>query len=386
MNIALATRALPPQPDSVGGYTFHLAEAFAQKGHRVLVLASEPSAGEGGETRPFTVRRLPGWWRFRTWPRLMEELRRFKPDLVNLQYIPQLYSRDGLHFGVALLPSRIRREVGCPVVTTCHELLAHHPTNWLGKFLQIAYGAQAWLILRNSAGVIVPVEWQEKQLLRCFSRFGSKIRRIPVGTNVLPLPLNSIPSRPSPSAETVLGTFGTGPWWDHAMALDLLRALLDRNVHARLLILGDIEGSHPTYYFELRKKEASLRLAGRVEWSGRLSAAELSEKLRWIGLFLAFQPAGVTARSTALAAALSHGLAIVATRGPDADRWLIQSGAMEIIPPDRLEEAVERVQQLLENPSRRESLSARAQAFFREHLSWEKISDRYLQAVSEWCP
>jgi glycosyltransferase involved in cell wall biosynthesis len=104
--------------------------------------------------------------------------------------------------------------------------------------------------------------------------------------------------------------------------------------------------------------------------------------LHSVDIFLALQRSGITARSTALIAALAHGLPIVATRGPDADLWLLESGTMVIIDPTDIEKAVREVAQIAGDHQARRNLGRCAREFYQQHLSWETISEQFLDAVA----
>jgi glycosyltransferase involved in cell wall biosynthesis len=245
--------------------------------------------------------------------------------------------------------------------------------------LGLAYQLQAFFILFGSNRVIVPVVWQERRLHDSFPWWKRKILRIPVGPSIWP---NSNSASPRDSALLTLATFGTGhPWWQYEKALEILRGLLDQGISARLICLGDIAGTNPPYYKQLLHKSAELHLENSVEWTGRLEEQDLSRHLQSADLFLALQKAGVTARSTALISALAHGLAVIATDGPDADRWLLESGALAVVPPDDLAAVLETSLRLAQDASGRKALGDRARAFYQREFSWEKISAEFLKAL-----
>lgn len=311
---------------------------------------------------------------------LAVRLKEQKVDWVNLQYVPHLFSSRGLSCSVALLPLFIRIQGGPRVVTTCHELLPHRPKGLYVRLLGLAYQIQAFFILFGSDRVIVPVVWQEQRLRESFPWWKGKIRRIPVGPSIGP---NSSSALPQDSASLTLATFGTGhPWWQYEKALEILRGLLDRGIPARLICLGDIAGTNPPYYKRLLHKSAELHLENSVEWTGRLEEQGLSHRLQSADLFLALQKAGVTARSTALISALAHGLAVIATDGPDADRWLLESDAMAVVPPNDFAALLETTVRLVQDVYGRRALGERARALYQREFSWEKISDKFLKALT----
>lgn len=319
--------------------------------------------------------------------RLARRLRMKQVDVVNLQYVPHMYSRFGLKPSVAALPALLRILARKPTLTTCHELLGHKLFTLKEWLLQAAYLFQAWLICSGSRWVVVPTCWQERQLKRRFPWLAGKIRRIPVGNNI------SVVAEGKPRAHggapavepnsVVLGMFGVGhPWCQYEMGLKILKGLLEKGIRARLLCIGDIASSNPEYYNQLRKMEAALGLSGSVRWTGWLPPDEVSRHLQSVDIFLALHSAGVTARNTTLVTALAHRLPIVATRGPDADDWLISSGAMSIMDPHNPSEGIGAVMRLAKDASARSELGQRALAFYEKHFSWETISGQLLDVIS----
>ncbi len=382
--IAIVTRYLPPQIDGVGDYSWQLAIALAEKKIPVSLITSAGSTPVFAPS-PFleVIPTIKNWGIFGLGS-LTAAIRTSKATVINLQYVPHLYARHGINLGIVLLPLWTRLRLKKVVFTTCHELLSRRPLGIKSRLLQLIYLLQAWLILWGSSKVIVPVVWQENQLRRCFPRFSKRICRIPVGATIpIVMQTASTMSHPEKGAPLlpILGMFGTGPWWHHEMAMKILRGLLDQGLRVKLLFLGDIEGVNPHRFRKLRQQEAHLGLTGWVDWPGRLSPEEISRHLQQVDVFLALQSAGVTARSTALASALAHGLAVVATRGPDADLWLLQSGAVASIDPEDLPQTIWTVQNLIVNAQARRALQKQALDFYRENLSWEMIRSRFLEAV-----
>lgn len=380
VKVVIITRYLPPRRDAVGEHVCHLAYALAEAGLRVELVTSYGQVVLPDHPR-VSVRPVVRSWRWWGLPRLLVEVREIEADLVNLHYVPQMYGRYGFNLGAAALPLLLRTVAKKPVVTTCHEIFGHRPEGLKAWLLQAIYSVQAWLILFGSSRVVVPVEWQERQLHRYFPHLATKVCRIPVGANI-PVVAPEKPLEVTPPHVLTLGTFGVGhPWWQYEMAMEILKGLLTRGLRARLLCIGDIEGSNPKYYRQLRQLETQLGLEGLVEWTGYCSAEKVSCFLRSVDVFLALQQSGVTARSTALVAALAHGLPIVATRGPDADDWLLQSGAMLILDPLDAESAIRVVADLAADPQKRIDLGRHAGEFYQKHLSWETIRAKFLDVI-----
>lgn len=382
MKMGIVCRYLPPHTDGVGDYAFRLAAALARKGVETHLITSVGQAAAPGETS-VRIHPVVEEWGWRGIRGLARWIAREGFDVVDFQYVPHLYSPRGLQLAGAALPLKIRSGCQAAVITTCHELLGHQPQGFKAHLLELVHRTQAALLLAGSARIVVPVVWQERRLLQFFPAARRKVRRIPVGPSIVPVKEETAPPASS-LGKILLGTFGSGhSWWQYEMALEILRGLRRRGTDARLLLLGNIQETNPSYYETLRRKEASLGLQAWTEWTGRLPEKELSRRLASLDLFLALQRTGVTARSTALVSALAHGLAIVATHGPDSDPWLIDSGAMRIIDPCDIHAAVEAAHTLALNSEERRVLRRRAAALYSESFSWEKISSQFLALLEE---
>jgi len=379
MTVVLLTRYVPPRVDAVGDYTVQLARALAEQGLQVVIVTSTGPVAASPHPRvqiePVIERWTSGGCR-----RLVMVVRRRRADVVNLQFVPHLYGRYGVSLGVAAWPALVRLATRCSVVTTCHELLGHRPSGIVQWLVQGLYGWQAFLIVAASQLVVVPAVWQETQLRRTFPWWADKVRRIPVGASIPPTGSTELPSSDAPAVppRLTLVTFGAGhPWWQYERALDLLKAVREAGLPARLVCLGAIEASNPLYAQRLRAHAQTLGLSESVEWSGALPPEAISRVLHSADLFLAFQRAGVTARSTAVVTALAHDLPIVATHGPDADEWLLESGG--VVPVDLADwpETVRTVVRLLRDPVARRAVRERATALYREQFAWDVLARRW---------
>lgn len=126
MKVLLISGSFPPMRCGVGDYTGHLAEALAaQAGVEVGVLTSQ-GARTSGESRN-GIFPVVGVWAPRDFPKIMAVLRRWKPDVVHIQYPSQGYA--GRRFA-SLLPV-LCHLAGFRVVQTWHEYhLTRRPWLW----------------------------------------------------------------------------------------------------------------------------------------------------------------------------------------------------------------------------------------------------------------
>lgn len=384
-HICLISSRFPPQRSAVGDYALRLSEALLERGAQVRVLTGPASADEK-LAAGIRISVLDCGWGIRGMRLILKILRRERPQIVNLQYVPQMYQRYGIALPVALLPLVIRLFVGTPVVTTCHEFVGARPRSLKAALLQAFYALQTFLILLASNRVVVPVERHIELLKKYFSPLGGKARLIPVGSNI-PVRKNSSGAGDDGRVcgdEWTIATLGTGhPWWNYELALHTVRDLRNKGYQVRLRCIGDIAGSNPAYFARLRALSDALGLNENVTWTGYCRAEQVSEFLSDADVFFFTQSTGPTMRSTALMAALAHGLPVVAARGTDTCRFLAESGAIQFVPADAPAPATAKIATLLRDDRWHREWAKRARELYERQFSWSKIAGQYLDVFAE---
>jgi glycosyltransferase involved in cell wall biosynthesis len=375
--IAIITGRFPPQRSAVGDYALRLGEALAAGGAEVCVLASpvarEPVFPEGVTVIPVST----GWGVRGAW-QVINILRRQRPQVVNLQYVPQMYNRYGIALPVALLPLAVRCLLRLPVVTTCHEFIGGAPRTLKAALLQICYAVQTLLILLGSRGVVVPAELHLENLQTYYRPLARKARLIPVGSNIPVQRRASVGESSAQSKIWTLATLGTGhAWWNYELALRTASRLRENGRKIHISCIGDIAGTNPVYFARLRALAGELGLDGCVAWTGYRAAEEVSAFLSAADVFFFTQVTGPTMRSTALMAALAHRLPVVATRGTDTDRYLLDSGAMIFVPADSPERAASEIDTLFRDAQLRREWARKALELYERKFSWSRIAAQY---------
>ena len=331
--ICIITGHFPPQHSAVGDYVLRLSEAMADEGARVSVLTSIP-AGEMAAKEGINVLVVTNGWGMRGAWQIIKILRQENPRIVSLQYVPQMYNQYGITLAVALLPLAIRLILHLPVVTTCHEFLGSNKTP-KEAFLQIFYALQALLIFIGSCRIVVPIERYVEIIQTHYRPFARKARLIPVGSNI---PIRTIDRQKSVIENTprqknwTIATLGTGHfWWNYGFALRTISLLRQKGYNVRLVCIGGVEKTNPSYFSELKYSTERLGLNKYVTWTGYREAEDVSSLLYGADIFLFTQINGPSMKSTALMAALSHGLPVVAIRGDSTDQYLLESGVTLLV-------------------------------------------------------
>jgi len=119
---------------------------------------------------------------------------------------------------------------------------------------------------------------------------------------------------------------------------------------------------------------AAAGIGDRIEFTGVVDAEELSRRLRACDLIVFVNEEGPSSRKTTLAAAMAHGMPIVALDGPEQWRELRDARAVEISPP-RAAALSAVVGGLLADDRRRQELAARARAFYEDHMTLASVAD-----------
>ncbi|MFH1490508.1 MAG: glycosyltransferase family 4 protein, partial [Pseudomonadota bacterium] len=113
----------------------------------------------------------------------------------------------------------------------------------------------------------------------------------------------------------VLAYFGMSyPGKGMSTLFEVTRMLLERGHPIQLLVIGGGISDVPEYIEEKRQLTSRLGIEGRVIWTGRIPAEDVSALLDASRLALLPYDSGVSDRRGSLMAALAHGRAVVTTR------------------------------------------------------------------------
>lgn len=139
MRVLMVTGSYPPQRCGVGDYTAALVRSLRAAGATAGVLTGRGPAGPDAAEDPDVLRDVPSWRR-RSLPAALRVVRRWRPDVVHVQYPTQGY--DGVLPRV--LPLAVRTALRTPVVQTLHE---YHGERLRFPLLQFL-GADAFVVVR----------------------------------------------------------------------------------------------------------------------------------------------------------------------------------------------------------------------------------------------
>ena len=386
MKLLILCGEYPPKSGGVSDYTFFLANELF-KNHNVCVTVI---TGEGGQQNNSGITVVPfvRSWNIPTTILLISRfIRTNRFDLVNLQYVPQLYGRTGICPGIILLLIIIKLWFRLPIVATCHELYGHFNTNLLNNCLQIIYRIQLYLLLIFSTSIIVPTEGYKRKIKGVLNILRTPLYQIPVGSNI-PVYVSNEENRLIMRKQLIskdhflMGIFGRWhSWANYELAFRTLRGLLDRGRHVSLLCIGELGGTKGVKE-PLMEVVKELGLENDVIFTGYLSNEDVSRYLNILDLYLFTREEGPTSRNTTLIAAMAHGVPIISTMGIEPDNIFLQSNAMLFIKSSQLHELPGLIERVIDNPSLQGELRSKARSLFEKEFSWGKIAKRTLLVLN----
>jgi glycosyltransferase involved in cell wall biosynthesis len=266
VKILLVTGSFPPMRCGVGDYVLQLAQALAaQEGVEVGVLTSRSADVRSSCTR-FTVFAVVEGWRLTEAPKVMGHVRRWKPDIVHIQYPTQGYGDGSLP---AFLPL-LCRLAGYRVVQTWHEI----PQRFTA-------GTLLWLVRQRavSGGVVFVRPRSEYMLAPALrSALRNKVTRFIPNASVLARAhltaeeQRSIREKFGRPGAALVAYFG---FIYRAKGVEQLFEIANPEEH-HILIIGEKKGRDPdTYYREVAVRASSQPWTGRVTLAGFLPAEEV---------------------------------------------------------------------------------------------------------------
>jgi len=308
--------------------------------------------------------------------KLWKKSRSWRGRWVVLHYTALMWSRRGFPIAVPLVLQALRLR-GCRTAVVFHDVYADAGPGWVDRF-RVAFQEKIMSHLSVRADrAIIPVPLERVPWL---SNLKSTIVFIPVGANVPSLEeLARDGFVPVPNAISTVAVFGI-PTWPAAQEREV-HAIVQSVRHAcakigglQLLVLG--RGA--------KEAERLLRteLSGtgvRLRVDGLRSGQEISAGLSCCHVLLFVRGALSSRRSSGLAG-IACGLPIVAYEGRETGFPLTEAGIV-FVPQDDIVSLGDQLAGLLLDKERRVALSARNLAAFRQWFSWDRIAERWIEAL-----
>jgi glycosyltransferase involved in cell wall biosynthesis len=385
MRIVLISAEYPPVTGGVADYTYQLAHALARLGHRVAVLTTAAGNGrtavEQDGSGVEVVSRVQGWG-VRNLTTIGQIVRELAPDMVDLQYVPQMYGRGGLAPGIALLPLVLRMRTRATILCTLHEIASP----WSFSPRRVAATAVHWaqmfsLLLAGDRFIVTNRRYAAQ--LRRWLRHPSSVYEIPVGATIMPVALGATERRElrrSIGLDDGVLVGDLSPYNVSKRPEDLIVILRSLGPRARLLLLGGLEADR-TRRPQFIRLATEAGVIDRITWIDNLAAAQLSRYLSALDVYVHTAGVGASTRSTSLVSALAHGLAAVAYRGPETSDAFVDGGNILLVQPGESRSLAEGVRRLIDDPVLKARVATGAIDFHANALTWESIARQVLRAA-----
>jgi GT2 family glycosyltransferase/glycosyltransferase involved in cell wall biosynthesis len=418
--IGLVTAEYWPQAGGVGDYTACIAQALVEKGASQFEIISgptnikskdkdknkniNPAEAIGHTFYNYKILKRPiSNWKWSGILALAKYIHQAKLDLINIQYQTGAY---GMHPAINCLPLYLRAnaklsKLPCPqVVTTFHDLREPYLFPKAGP-------VRRWvtqLLLRSSDCAIVTNLEDYSHALKLGAK-ATKLKLIPIGSNISPLPQPDMSTREQWRHELglepqqfVIGYFGL---LNRSKGVDILLQALaqlkqELDLDWRLLIIGGETGSTDTtnniYADELTKLAAQLGITNKIIRTGQLDPLKTSQALYSLDLAALPFADGASFRRGSLLAALAHSLPVITTATNEIktktienrESWpkvpqLSHEKDCYIVEPKNAVTLAEGIRYLYTKPDLRELIRHAAAKLACQNFSWSHIADALLE-------
>jgi len=366
VKICIITANLPPVRCGVGDYTVQLANTLADRGDEGVVITGRDQAPAVPGARLAVRNELPSWG-WNGMPHLWRAVRRERPDVVLLQWVPFLYSRTGTSLALPVALAALA------LAGVRLQIMVHEPwvrfIRWsffiTGPVQRLALG----LMVTAAERTCVSIEPWARMLRARLPWKRSAIHWVPVGSNI---PVGSSDGRAIrlaagiPEGAPLLGVFSLfGAAKGYSLIEAAWRGASSRPDQPFVVLIGasaDEAGEHLP----------EIAAHPRCRTTGYLSADDVSRWLCAVDVLLAPFEDGVSSRRTSVIAALAHGVPVVTTRGRNTDPLFTDS-------PLRVSAAetgafTRETLALLDAGAERVALGAASRAFCDRHFSWPAIA------------
>ncbi len=299
MRILLISGSLPPMKCGVGDYTAHLAKALTRQGNTDIAVLTDVSATPKPSNFDFEVFPICHGWILSDIGRIALAVRRWKPDLMHIQYPTQGYGQRYLPW---LLPVLFRM-AGIPVVQTWHGYDSRRMTRRLLPNSVLSGGL-----------IMVRPEYMDhmQPLYRWLNR-RKHTKFIPNASTISPTQLSveersTVRSRFCPHNFRLLVFFGFA-YPDRGT--ELLFQIADPGQH-HLVFISDLNAADP-YQASILEQAQWPPWAGKLSVTGYLPAEEVGRILAAAdAVVLPFKDGGGM-WNTSIRAAISQGTFLLTT-------------------------------------------------------------------------
>lgn len=364
MRILLLVGSYDPEICGVGDYTRVLAQNLERAGHELIIVtlceSCQPGVVENG--RVSVVRLDQSKWRLGVLPELISVIKRFQPDVVNIQYESNSFDRSLLPNVIPIIRFLFKK----PIVTTVHELWGPE----VGGRLAI------YLMLRLSDYVIV----NDKTIFeRIITNIPSIKPRSVLSFSGTTIPLNTNDELTAYLQRVTLGFYSDKliisyfGFINPSKGLEtLFRALSQLNKDYKLLIISNYD-SRDRYHRSLKQLGKDLAIDDKIFWMHNPSETEVSAYLQASNLCILPFNDGVSLRRTSFLAALAHGLPLITTKASATPASLRDGENVLLTEPGNADQLLGAIKKFDNSKKLRQKLYQGSKELFQRY-SWEILT------------
>lgn len=345
--IVLLSNHFPPTIDGVADYTFHLGEVLAKESE-IYYLNKQSLCIEK--------------WNIQGFKKAYQKIKAIKPQLISLQYVPFGFHHKGISFTLSFFWVFLRLK-GYYLQVTFHEVAIGFNYRSIRQSIG-ALGQRiiAWALCLFSQHVFTSVGLYYRML----KPFNKNTQQVLIGSN-LPILKKTIENN-----MMRLCSFNNRI---NKQLLEVVSELSKENDQFKLIGIGKI-AKH--LKIELENIIKSLKIDTFVELQEPASAPDLAFQLACADIYIQLEgDGGVSLKSGALIAAMSHQLPIITTFGKMTDLNLINTASGVVSVNTSNKNLYSTLQDLIDDSSLRHRLSLNAKDFYFQNCTWEKIAMHY---------
>ena len=365
-----------PRTCGVGDFSVRFATELGRRGHDVMIVSRQPAAPhpaapavavQGVEGRlPTVIARNAA-----------AAIDAYRPTDVLIQYTPQIWDSSRFGSPAPLLLAARARAASARVTLMAHELyipFERRPDLFVGAAMQ---RLQMAALIKVCHRVFVTTGTRASDIagLCAVLEVGAP-GIVRVGANALPVPrtLEADTARPR------LGLFSTaavGKRFD--VVLNAFARLAKELPGAELVIIGDLGPPERRIVRDILDTVARHPARDRIRMTGKLTLVEIAQEIANLDLYLFPMNSGANTRSGTLPAALGSGLPVIALEAHETDPDLFRDGDNIVFAAELTGAAFAAAAlRLLRDRTLMARVGEGARRLYREHLSWDRIVDRFL--------
>lgn len=375
----------PNFPNILGGisdYCFNLAIALSEKGHDVNVITSD-NENISYDSRISTFSFIKNW-DLKSVNKLNNQIKNINPDYLLFQYEPYMYNQRGipvylLVFFALLDLKKIK------LITTFHEIgrrLDFRSPKHL--FIGMIQRLVAYYIFFNSQKIIITLKRYREMIPRLFLR---KTIIIPVGSSINPFTLSieekqKIKKLVSPNINPVITVYGTSINRIHSLC-NILKALNNKGIRLTIQIIGELP-QNSTISEEIKENglEDQFYITGYLDNEKIYKHLVISDIYLQLEGYDDYGSVGISTKSTSLVSAYAAGLPVIGSEGHMTDDFFTHGKNIYYVKTMDIDEVAVAIRELLDNKEILLKLRNGAEKIFREKLSWEIISSKYIEHMT----